>query len=335
MQPLRWAIVGTGHMAETMAREIVAHQPQGHRLTAVASRDAERGADFCSRHAVPGYAPNAAALAARADVDVVYIASPHTAHAADTIACLQRGKAVLCEKPFTTNADEAERVVAAWRSGSSLLMEAMWTRFLPAVDALRAHLAAETLGRIQLVVGGGAFLPTLPPAHYLLDPQRAGGVLLDAGVYLVAFASLVLGTPDSVLASAAKGATGVDEQDVAILEYANGARALVYVSMRARRAPDLELIGEHGRIRVHAPIFRPARLTLTQADGTEQTTDYPIEGSGYGYQLRHCATLIERGERESTLMPVRESLTIMQTLDALRQRMSLQFPHEARIGVTR
>jgi predicted dehydrogenase len=334
MQPVRWGIVGTGHMADTMAREIVALRAEGHHLAAVVSRDATRGAAFCARHGAV-YCADVATLVTRDDIDIVYVASPHTAHAEHAITCLKANKAVLCEKPFTTNTDEAQRVYAAWRSGSAFLMEAMWTRFLPAIDALRAHLASETIGRIQLVVGGGAFLPALAREHYLLDPHRAGGVLLDAGVYLVAFASLVLGTPHRVLASAVRGATGIDEQDAAILEYPNGERALVYVSMRARRAPDLELIGDGGRICVHAPVFRPTQLTVTRADGVEQRYEYPINGSGYGYQLQHCAAQIRRGERESALMPVAESLAIMQTLDTLRVQMQLSFPHESRIGVTR
>jgi predicted dehydrogenase len=335
MQPLRWGIVGTGHMAEAIATELRAHRSQGHDLTAVVSRTSERGADFRARHGIGTHCPSVGALASRPDVDIVYIASPHTLHAEQAVTCLRAGKAVLCEKPFATNLSEANRVAAAWQQGSAFLMEAMWTRFLPAIDALRAELAAERIGRVQLLVGGGAFLPSLPATHYLTDLQRAGGVLLDAGVYLVALASMIMGAPSNVLASAALGTTGVDEQDAAILEYPSGARALLYVSMRARRPPDLEIIGDAGRIRVHAPIFRPTRLTITDASGSEQTLDYPVDGSGYGYQLDQCAAHVRRGDRECPLMPVAESLSVMQTMDMMRRQMGLQYPHESRIGETR
>jgi predicted dehydrogenase len=335
MQPVRWGIVGTGHMAETMATELRARQSHGHELTAVVSRASERGAAFCARHGVGVNCPTIDALATLPSVDIVYIASPHTGHAEQTATCLRAGKAVLCEKPFATNASEANRVAAAWRQNSAFLMEAMWTRFLPAIDALRAELAAERIGRVQLIVGGGAFIPSQPSSHYLTDTQRAGGVLLDAGVYLVSLASLVLGRPSNALGCAAFGPTGIDEQDAMILDYPNGAKAVLYVSMRARRPPDLEIIGDAGRIRIHAPIFRPTRLTLTDASGTEQTQEYPVAGSGYGYQLDQCAAHVRRGERECPLMPVAESLSIMHTLDAMRRQIGLQYPHESRIGETR
>jgi predicted dehydrogenase len=244
------------------------------------------------------------------------------------LACLQGGKAVLCEKPFTLNAHEAERVIAAARSRRVFVMEALWTRFLPAVVALREMIVAGAIGRVQMLIGGGAFVPDFGPEHYLLDKRLGGGVLLDAGVYLVSMASMILGAPSRILASGSLGRHGIDEQDAIVLEHPDGSSALLYVSLRARRSPDLEILGDGGRIRVAAPVFRPAKLTIWEKDGSESTRDFPIAGSGYGYQLLAVSDAVRAGRHESTVMPLAESLSIMQSLDAVRRQIGLVYPGE-------
>lgn len=333
MHEVRWGIVGTGRMAATIAAELQAAHGLGMRLVAVASRDADRGRLFAARHTVPGQpSPRAwtgVEALAQDELDAVYVATPHVRHAADALACLAGGKAVLCEKPFTLNAAEAERVAAAARAGGRFLMEALWTRFLPAIAALRERLAGGALGRVRTIVGGGAFVPELPPGHYLRDPALGGGALLDAGVYLVSLASMLLGMPIRVRAGGLLGASGVDEQVAIVLSHADGAQALLYVSLQARRSPDLEILCERGRIRVWAPVFRPTRLSVWPADGGEQVLEFPVEGSGYGAQLAEVCAALRAGRTESAIMPVAESVSIMRTLDAVRAELGLRYPAEA------
>ena len=328
MQTVRWGILGTGRMAAVVAAEIAAMRSQGVELAAVGSRRLNTARAFADRYGVPKAWDRAADLASDPTVDVVYVATPHSVHCEHMLACLDAGKPVLCEKPFTLNAHEASRVIAAARSRQLFAMEAMWTRFLPAVAALRELLASNAIGRVQMVVGGGAFIPDVAPGHYLLDRALGGGVLLDAGVYLVSMASMILGPPSRILASGRLGGSGVDEQDAIVLEHRDGSNALLYVSLRARRAPDLEIMGEAGRIRVAAPIFKPARLTVWAADGSESTRQYPISGSGYGYQILAVSEALRAGRIESPVMPLDETLSIMQTLDAVRRQISLHYPGE-------
>lgn len=330
MTGVRWGIVGTGRMAAVMAAEITALAPAGHRLAAVASRRPETGRAFAQRHAVPHCCDSVAALAARPDVDAVYIATPHSRHAADMLACIEHGKAVLCEKPFTLDAALAAQVIAAARARGVFVMEAMWTRFLPAIVALRRMVADGAIGAPRLVIGGGAFIPEPPPGHYLLERALGGGVLLDAGVYLVSLASMLLGPPATVQASGSIGPTGVDVQDAILLGHAGGADALLYVSLGARRPPDLEILGSHGRIRVAAPVFRPEQLTLWTPGGGESVTAYPVDGSGYGQQLEAVGRALAAGERECAAMPLDETLSIMRTLDTVRARLGMTYPHETR-----
>jgi predicted dehydrogenase len=244
------------------------------------------------------------------------------------LACLRGGKAVLCEKPFTINAGQALQVINESRSAGRFVMEAMWTRFVPAVVALREQLASGAIGRVRMIVGGGAFVPD-PAGHpYILNKQLGGGALLDAGVYLVSIASMILGTPSRIQASGVIGEHGVDEQEAIVLDHADGATALLYLSLRSRRSPDLEILGERGRIRVHAPVFIPPALTLVSRDGSERTLEFPRTRSGYEHQIREVMAALRESRHESAVMPLSETLSIMQTMDRIRAAIGLRYAGE-------
>ncbi|MBS0614253.1 MAG: Gfo/Idh/MocA family oxidoreductase [Proteobacteria bacterium] len=320
-------------MASVLAAEFASLPTTEVRLLAIAGRNAERTAAFAAAHDIARTYHDIEALARDPDIDALYIATPHTLHYECLLAAIEAGKAVLCEKPFTLNARQAAEVIALARRRGVFVMEAMWTRFLPAIAALRELVAAGTLGRIELLVGGGAFMPDRHGGHYLFDPHRGGGVLLDAGVYLVSLSSMLLGQPRRIQAAGRLGDSGVDEQDAWLFEHACGAMASLYVSLHARRSPDLEILGDAGRIRIAAPVFRPTRLHLWDQQGNEQLREYPITGSGYGYQVRAVNQALLHGQSESPVMPLDETLTIMQTLDSIREQMGLIYPAET--GATR
>jgi predicted dehydrogenase len=320
METVRWGIVGTGRMARTMADEIERLGDRGHALAAVASRRIGNAREFAgTRNACAAY-DSVHALVADPAIDAVYIATPPSEHAAAMLHCIAANKAVLCEKPFALDAGEAKRVAAEAERCGVFVMEAMWTRFLPAIERVREVLASGTLGAVRLVVGGGAFVPTFDPGNYLFDPKLGGGALLDAGVYLVSMASMILGAPQRVLATGATGRTGIDEQDVILLEH-GAASAALYISMRTRRAPDFEILGEHGRIRLEPPMYRPTSLTLWEASQAPRVESHPIDGTGYGLQLEAVARALRDGSRECPVMPLAESVRIMQTMDLVRAQV--------------
>jgi predicted dehydrogenase len=330
--PIRWGICGTGRMAAVMAGELNGLIDQGAYLAAVGSRTRAAGAEFAQRFRIPRAHGSYADLARDPEIDVVYIATPPSLHCENTLACLENRKAVLCEKPFALNAREAVRMIRAAREHGVFLMEAMWTRFLPALAAVRATMAAGSLGPVRLVTGGGGFIPQFDPAAPLFDRHLGGGVLLDAGVYLVSLASMLLGPPTEIIARGRLGASGVDEQDVILLRHAAGAEALLYVSLNTRRAPDLEILGEQGRLRLEAPVFRPTRLSLTRGESATAVSEYPVTGSGYAPQLIEVMSALRAGRQESPIIPLAESLSIMKTLDAIRAAVGLVYPQEVRGG---
>lgn len=326
MDSIGLGIVGTGNMAQAFAR-CLPHAP-GLRLAAVASRQMESAQRFAAEFGDPQPYGSLDALLADPAVDLVYVAGPHSNHCADTLAALDAGKAVLCEKPFAINAGEAARMIARAREKRLFLMEAMWTRYVPAVVRLRELLAADAIGRVNVLMAGGAFMPPFDPKAYLFRPDLGGGVLLDAGIYLVSFASMLFGAPQRILATASLGTTGVDEHDAFVLQHAGGELASLYVSLRARRSPEAILLGTGGSIRVHPPIFRPARLTLSRPGQDDEVIDLPFEGNGYQFEAIEAARCVREGRAESAMMPLDESLSIMHTMDEIRRQIGLTYPME-------
>src|SRR5690606_11576497 len=228
---IRWGIAGTGHIAERFVAGL--RQLDDAEVVAVGSRSIERAGDFADRHGIPHRHGAAEDLAADPDVDIVYVASPHAGHEHDTLLQLEAGHPVLCEKPFALSRVQAERMVAAARERNLFLMEAMWTRFLPAYGALRDLLAAGAVGTPLVVEADFGFRRPLDPAHRLFDRALGGGALLDLGIYALQLASLVLGPPERVAAAQAHlGRTGVDEQVAAVLHHPGGGLAVVKAAIR-------------------------------------------------------------------------------------------------------
>jgi len=297
-------------------------------LLAVGSRSPGTAQHFASEFGVPRHYSSYEALASDPDVQLIYVATPHSCHLENSLMCLDAGKAVICEKPFTINAGEAARLIAKAREKRLFLMEAMWTRYIPAVVRLRELLAQNAIGNVQLMSAGGAYMPAFDPGNYLFRPDLGGGVLLDAGIYLVCMASMVFGSPGKILATASMGKTGVDEHDAILLQHSNGAIASLYVSLRAKLSPSVTLLGDRGRIFVHAPIFVPPRLTISLYGEEEVIESFPFPGNGYQYVAMEAANCILAGKTESTIMPLDETLRIMQTMDEVRSQIGLKYPME-------
>jgi predicted dehydrogenase len=323
---LRVGILGTGRMARDFATGLAAFDDAV--IQAIGSRTLESARRFAAEFAAPDAHEGYDALATNADVDLVYIATPHSEHAHLSLMCLDHGKPVLCEKPFAINEAEARAVLERSLERQLFVAEAMWSRHLPAYVRLQQLLDEGAIGTVQLMLAGGAFMPAYDPDFYLFDPALGGGVMLDAGVYLVSLASMVFGTPQAVKAAGSISEHGVDEHDAVILEHANGALAMLYVSLRAQQMPDLTLFGDRGKIHVHGPIFAPQRLTLSVHGEAELDLDLPFEGNGYHYQVADAARCIADGRIESAVMPHAETLSIMQTMDEFRRQIGLQYPME-------
>ncbi len=327
---IRWGILSTGRIARRFAEAIKATQDA--ELVAVGSRTMEKAQAFAAEYNIPHAHGAYESLVADPDVDAIYVSTPHPMHKANSILCLNAGKAVLCEKPFTINAAEAGTVIDAARAKGVFLMEAMWTRFLPGLAKVRELIAAGTIGEPRMVSADFGFRATFDPASRLFDPWLGGGGLLDVGVYCVSLASMIFGKPARVAGLATLGATGVDEQAAWVLGYEKGQLALLSSAVRTNTPHEAWINGTDGAIKLHAPWYAPTRLTLvTRGKGRqagEQTIETPIAGNGFGYQAAEVASCLRAGKLESAILPLDETLSIMQTLDQIRAEWGMTYPFE-------
>lgn len=325
--PARWGVIGPGRIAGLFAGALARHTRQ--RVVAVGSRSQARAEAFASAHGIERAYGSYAALVGDPGVDAVYIASPHSEHAAHALLAIGAGKAVLVEKAFTRNAAEAEAVVSAARAAGVLVVEALWTRFLPQTDVIRRLLKDGVLGEVLTVLAdfGVPFAPD--PAHRLHDPGQAGGALLDLGVYAVSFASLVLGAPERVVAAGVTTATGVDEQVVIALA-AGRAHATITTTLAVRTPQRATICGTAARLELGEHFYKPTDLTLIAADGTRSVRPRdPITGSdALCHEAAHLADLLRAGAKESPLLPLDETLAVMRTLDEIRRQIGVHYPGE-------
>lgn len=324
----RWGILGTGNIAQQFARGL--QVLPGAELVAVGSRTQESARAFATEFGARRAHGSYDALADDPEVEVVYVATPHTLHAANTLLCLGAGKAVLCEKPFALNAPEAQQMVDAATAGGLFLMEAMWTRFFPLVGTLRDLLRAGRIGEVRLLQADFGFRSEVNPAHRLYNPTLGGGALLDVGVYPVSLASYVLGEPAAISSQAHLGETGVDEQAALVFKYPSGALALLSAAIRTATPHEALIVGTEGSLRLHAPWWQPIHMTLTPAAGEPEVYTEPLPHNGYAYEAAEVARCLRAGLLESPVMPLAETLAIMRTLDSCRAQWGLRYPGDAR-----
>ena len=322
---VRWGIAGPGDVASRFAAGML--QVPGGTVTAVASRSRERADAFADRFAISRRYDDYAALAEDPEVDVVYVATPHTRHAADCLLYLEADKHVLCEKPFTLNAAQGRAVAQLAQERGLFLMEAMWTRFLPAYRRLVDLLDEGRIGEPLLVDADFGFRMPVDPAGRLFDLQQGGGALLDLGVYPVQLCSFVLGEPDAVVASGTLGETGVDELVAAVLHHRGGQLGVVRTSLRADLACSASISGTDGVITLPAMHHCPDHLVVRNGISSERI-ETGWEGEGLRFQVEEVHRCLAAGETTSLVMPVSETLSIAATLDAVRAQIGLRYPGE-------
>jgi len=321
---IRWGILGSGWIARQMA-EALQVLPDAE-LVAIGSRFRDKAEAFGQEFDVPLRFDRYGDLVDSSDVDVVYIATPHSSHAHDATLALRAGKPVLCEKPLTVNAREAEALIAEARKRGLFLMEAMWTRFVPAAAELRKWITAGSIGEIRYVNATIGWGHKYEANSRLFDPTLAGGALLDIGVYPVSFFSMLLGAPSGVSGVMQAAPNGVDMQCTGSLIYANGALATFAASLSSDLPCDVMIVGSEGRIRVHPPFFASHALTRGSAEGKDEIAQLPHMGNGYPHEAIEVMECLRSGKLESDIMPLDESLAIMKTMDTLREPWGLRYP---------
>lgn len=323
--PIRWGVLGPGWIATTFTEAV-----QGHtagQVVAVGSRSQGRAEQFAQRYEVPTVHTGYEALVADPQVEAIYVATPHSEHREHALLAIEAGKHVLVEKAFTRSAAEAQDVVDAARAANVFVMEAMWTRFLPHVAALRGVIDRGEIGEVVTLTAdhGQWFAPN--PVHRLFNPDLAGGALLDLGVYPVSFAHDVLGAPTAVHANGELTETGVDGQVAISLEYPGRVQALLHTTLWAKTPTTAHISGTEGRIEVASEFYRPTSFRVIRRDGTAWTYDRPVSG-GFQFQVAEVARRVGEGDTESPRITLENSVEVMRTLDAVREQVGVTYPGE-------
>ncbi|MFF3874266.1 Gfo/Idh/MocA family protein [Streptomyces sp. NPDC001978] len=329
-QSVRWGILATGGIAAAFAADLV-DLPDAE-IVAVASRSQDSARAFAERFGIGRAYSDWESLARDEDIDVVYVATPHSAHRAAAGLCLEAGRNVLCEKAFTLNSREAEELVALAKERGSFLMEAMWMYCNPLIQRLKALVREGSIGEVRTVQADFGLEGPFPPAHRLRNPALGGGALLDLGVYPVSFAQLLLGEPADVTARAVLSEEGVDLQTGALLAWESGALASVHCSIVGGTAITASVTGSHGRIDLPSGFFHPERFVLHR-DGRDPEEFGLDPADGPRQTMRHEAREVMRalraGETESPLVPLDGTLAVMRTLDRVRELTGVRYPGEA------
>ena len=322
----QWGILGCGNIAKQFAKGLQA-LPDA-KLAAVGSRSQEKADAFAKEFNADRAHGSYQSLADDPNIHAIYIATPHPMHEPDALLCLAAGKAVLCEKPFTVNAAQAQKVIDSAREKKVFLMEAMWSRFFPLMPKLRELVKDGAIGEPQMVYCDFGFRAGVDPEGRLFKPALAGGGLLDVGVYTVSLASYLFGKPSQIAGVAQMGETGIDEKAAMTILYEGGEIAVLSTGVRINTPQEVTLIGTEGRIKIHSPWWVPTAMTVSRSGKDPETFEFPKEGNGYNYQAAEVAACLAAGQTESAIMPLDETLEIMKTLDTLRAQWGLKYPME-------
>jgi dihydrodiol dehydrogenase / D-xylose 1-dehydrogenase (NADP) len=323
-----WAVLGPGVIAHKVVSSFSG--APGAALYAVGSRNIARAKAFAQEFGAAAAYGSYEEVANDPKVDAVYVATPHSLHCENAILCLEHGKPVLCEKPFSINAGFARRMADAARANGVFLMEAMWTRFLPAIAKVRELLASGAIGEPRMLAADCSFSMPPNPASRLYNPALGGGGLLDVGVYTVSLSSMVFGrTPAQVASLAHIGATGVDEHAALLLKYPGGQIAALTCGIHACGYGGAEIMGTEGAIELKS--FNGAKSVHITRGGVSEELKFPVAATGYEYQIIETMDCVRKGLTESPTMPLDETIAVMETMDRVRAQWGLEYPMEKEV----
>ncbi len=321
MDELKWGIVGPGRIARNVVKDFT--HVEGSTVVAVASRSQDRADDFAREFGIARAHGSYRAIIDDPDVDVLYVATPHPQHLAVAVAGLKAGKAVLVEKSLTATAAGAERLIDTAREQGVFAMEAMWTRFQPAIVAASEAIVAGDIGEVRGVQADLGVQREFDADDRLFNKELAGGAMLDLGVYVVSLAQHFLGDPDRMELVGTLASTDVDLDASILLAYDDGRAATLSCSLRGPTPGGARIMGTTGWIDIHPRFHHPTSITVSRAGQGPETIDAPALGTGYSHELIEVSDCIRAGLTESAIMPLKDSLTVQRVLNEACERLGV------------
>lgn len=323
---VRWGILGCGKIARKFAEDL-SLSSSGY-LVSCASRSLSRAEDFASIYSVEKAFHDYPSLVSDPDVDVIYVATPHSMHYENTLLCLENGKHVLVEKPAAVYAGQFEIMSKLASHRGCLLMEAMWTAFLPVIATVKEWTDKGKIGQIRHMDADFGFTSHFDPESRLYDPNLAGGSLLDIGIYPLFMAIHLLGKPQKIQSAVSHAKSGVDDECTVLLSYEGGATASTYSSLKVHSDTKCEIYGTKGKITIPGRFHEQDHFFITNENGESTRVDCGKTGRGYFHEAEHVNNLILNNLTESNIMPHRLTKTLLEVMDEVRKQNSIRYPFE-------
>lgn len=319
---IRWGIIGLGKIAHKFATDLLTVNDA--ELYAVASRTLEKANTFASKYNVPKTYRNYEALVNDSNIDAVYIATPHSFHKEHTHLCLEHGIAVLCEKPFAMNALEVDAMIEKSKENTVLLMEALWTYFLPHYTYVLDELKNKTFGNILKIEADFGFKLEFDMSSRVFKKSLGGGSLLDIGIYPIFAALSTIGLPKNIEAKASFFDNDVDSSCAMTFNYDNDVKASLKSTFLELTPTEAIFYCEKGTIKINSRFYEPTSVTIISTVG-EKTINFDCSTHGYNYEILHFNQLLRDGKIESEIMTFKFSKNLMQTLDKVREIIGLEY----------
>lgn len=329
MESFTWGIIGPGNIAKAFADDLALATNAHHRLGAVLSHNLEKAAGFAAEEQAPQYFDDLHIFLQQAKIDAVYIATPHPLHHQETLQCLQHRIPVLCEKPMGMNKEQVQEMVAAAEQYQTFLMEGMWVRFLPSIHTVLSLIESDTIGKVLAVKADLTYKAPADPDSRYFNPELGGGSLLDLGIYPVFLTHLLLGKPVQVQALAKLTNKGIDESCAALLNYNDGAYALIESSLVMQTGTPAVVYGEKGKITIRSPWNeKPAAIESEDYGGTTIIHPCGWNGKGLYYEAEELYDCVRQSRISSPHLCHAFSLDMIETMDTIRQQTGISYPFE-------
>lgn len=324
-EKVRWGIIGLGNIARNFVKDLaLVNEAQ---IYAAASRNLEKAKGFADEYNIPKAFGSYKELLECKEIDAVYIATPHTSHCELSIMAMEHGKHVLCEKPMGINRVEVEKMIVAAQQNKVFLMEALWSRFNPSILKVKQLVETGDIGPLAYLQADFAFYAMDRDFKgRVLNPELAGGSLLDIGIYPIFLAYLLLGTPDQILSTSSFHDNGTEIQTSMIFKYPK-ARAILYSGFTSRSEMKAEISGEKGTIYIPTR-WHEAQAYIVEKNGEKEEFSLPTTGRGYFYEIKEVNECINHGKLESSLWSHQNSLDLINIMDIVRKQNGIEFPFE-------
>lgn len=322
---INWGIIGLGNIAHKFAADL--KLSDNCHLYGVASRDIHNAKTFSTQFEANKSYGSYEELANDPEIDIIYIATPHTFHFENTMMCLQCNKAVLCEKPMGINTHEVQTMVKEAKSRQLFLMEALWTRFIPATEKLIDLLNDKVIGELSFLRADFGFKADRFLKNRLFDKKLGGGSLLDIGIYPIYLSLLTLGLPTDIKAIASMTENDVDASCSALFIYKNGVRANFASSIEAEIPVEATIYGNDGIIKLHQPFHSSEKITISKKTRNE-TLDIKCTGNGYYHEIEEINKCLFNRETESIKLPLKTSTDLIVLIDKIKDEIGLKYENK-------